>query len=280
MEAAASTSPPTVATVPAVLVAARDAAARPAVKPGVQRFYDVLARHGAAAPFLNYGFAEERPGEIGEAADALLAEQARALYRRVLAGLPLSGARVLEAGCGRGGGALVICEEARPLRYLGLDLSGRQLALARRRLASYAGTGFVVADAEQPPVPDGGFDVAISVEAVHHFESPLAFFRAVHRALVPGGQFALAGIFAEGAPTEAELARCGFTLVEHEDLTAGVLRSLLATSARRRELVEALPLPARFGPFLLSWAGVVGSPVYRSFEQGRLRYLRYALERS
>jgi SAM-dependent methyltransferase len=251
---------------------------RRAVKPGVRRFYDVLARHGALAPFLNYGWADEQAAPVASA-NELLALHAAALYRRALAGVALSGARVLEAGCGRGGGAATLLSESPIARYLGIDLSSRQVALARRRLASHRAAAVTVADAEAPPVADGAFEVAISVEAAHHFEQLGAFFAAIHRALVPNGTFVVAGIFVAGAPTEGELAHAGFALDGCEDLTPGVLRSLAATSERRRELVEALPLPSRFRPFLLSWAGVAGTPVYERFAAGSLRYLCYRVRR-
>jgi SAM-dependent methyltransferase len=186
---------------------------------------------------------------------------------------------VLEAACGRGGGAATLVSESPVARYLGIDLSTRHAALAGRRLAPYPAAAVANADAENLPVADGSFDVAVSVEAAHHFEHQGTFFAAIHRALAPGGTFVVAGIFVAGAPTVTELAHAGFVLDHCEDLTPGVLRSLAATSPRRRELVEALPLPSRFQPFLLSWAGVTGTPVYECFANGSQRYLSYHTHR-
>lgn len=289
-------------------------AARGPVLPGVQRFYNAMARHGSEAAFLNYGWAAEdasappsqpvAPGAGADDADAVAAlgpravavardveshddlaadsrmhAYAAALYRRLFAGLPLAGARVLELGCGRGGGAAILLAEHGPLSYLGVDLGHLHVALCRRRLAAAAQARFAVADAERPPVLPGSVDVAVSLEAVHHFPSPDRFFAAVHDALAPGGRFAMAGIFAADALPDAALARCGLGVESVDDLTPGVLRSLAATSARRRTLVERLALPARFRPFLLSWAGAEGTPVFRRFVEGSLRYLRHVARR-
>ena len=257
------------------------------VRPGVRRFYDVMARRDPGLAFLNYGWAP--PGALDAPPhpepDLEMALFSSALYRRTLGVLrhpgALCGKTVVEAGCGRGGGALELVARARPDHYTGFDLSPESLRLARGRLAQTgaSNTRFALADAEELPLRPESIDVILSVEAIHHFPHPRRFFATARRVLRPGGVLVLAGLFSDVDQTRSDLVAAGFSLEDEDDLTPGVLRSLTRTSARRRERVEALPLPRRFLPFLLSWAGVDTEPVFRNFERGALRYVRFRLRR-
>ena len=96
--------------------------------------------------------------------------------------------RGLDVCCGTGAGTGVLgslCQEA----VVGLDFSAGMLAQARR---AHPDAGWVRADARALPFA-GGFDLAISLGALGHFlpaERP-ALFAGVHRALRPGGVFAV-----------------------------------------------------------------------------------------
>ena len=95
----------------------------------------------------------------------------------------------LDVCCGTGAGLMVlrsICRE----RITGVDFSAGMLAQAR---GAYPDATLVRADARALPFGDG-FDVAVSFGALGHFlpaERP-ALFAGVHRALRPGGLFAVA----------------------------------------------------------------------------------------
>jgi len=98
---------------------------------------------------------------------------------------PLTGARVLDVGCGlgwfarwaRGTGATSV---------LGLDVSARMLAGARAATADTAIT-YVQADLEKPDLPAGAFDLAYSSLALHYIAGLDGLLAALARALVPGG---------------------------------------------------------------------------------------------
>jgi SAM-dependent methyltransferase len=137
-----------------------------------------------------------------------------------------------------------------------------------------------MADAARLPVAAGRFDAALSIEACHHFESQEAFFREVARVLRPGGWFLLAGIWVEGDDPGPALEAAGFRVAERADITTRVVASLADTSGLRGRLVDALDLPERFRPFLMSWAGVHGSASYRELDRGERVYLRFRLQRA
>jgi ubiquinone/menaquinone biosynthesis C-methylase UbiE len=243
------------------------------------RFYAALARHNPELAFLNYGFVDPE-ALASEMQPADLVTACRGLYDAVLTPFP-EGDRVLEVGCGRGGGAAFVLESRSVEQYLGLDLSIEHVRMCRRRLRSQRTARFAVADAARLPVREARFDAAFSIEAAHHFENRDQFYREIARSLRPGGRFFLASMWRqpEVESTEA-LEACGFTVVERADITANVVASLSRSSALRREMIESLNLPEQFTPLLMSWAGVSGYDAYQSLESGALLYLRYRLVRS
>ena len=101
----------------------------------------------------------------------------------------VAGRDVLEFGCG--GGQWSIALVRRGARAVGLDLSIRQLAHARR-LAGEASerVPFVNANAERTPFPDASFDVVFCDHGAMTFADPYLTVPEVARLLRPGGVFA------------------------------------------------------------------------------------------
>ena len=102
-----------------------------------------------------------------------------------------AGHRVLDAGCGVGGTAVYLAA-TRGCRVTGLNISERQMAIARE-LASKDGLGDLVefryADcSERLPLPDGSFDVVVTMEAACHMADRAQFLRECARILKPGGR--------------------------------------------------------------------------------------------
>jgi ubiquinone/menaquinone biosynthesis C-methylase UbiE len=96
--------------------------------------------------------------------------------------------RGLDVCCGTGAGTRVL-ESVCQGPVMGVDFSAGMLAQARR---AHPDSGWVRADARALPFT-GGFDLAVSFGALGHFlpaERP-ALFAGVHRALRPGGVFAI-----------------------------------------------------------------------------------------
>jgi SAM-dependent methyltransferase len=96
--------------------------------------------------------------------------------------------RGLDVCCGTGAGIRVLAPLCQG-PVAGVDFSGGMLAQAR---GAHPGAGWVRADARALPFT-GAFDLAVSFGALGHFlpaERP-ALFAGVHRALRPGGLFAL-----------------------------------------------------------------------------------------
>lgn len=104
--------------------------------------------------------------------------------RRLIEGLPPD-ARVLDAGCGAG--EPYTCTLAASCDTVGVDISGGQLALARRALPAVA---FARADMCALPFRAGAFDAITALYSIIHVDRTEheALLRDLHRLLRPGGR--------------------------------------------------------------------------------------------
>ncbi len=106
------------------------------------------------------------------------------------------GARVLELGCGSGVPSTQ--QLARRFDVTGVDISPRQIELARRNVPS---ARFVCADISTLDFPERSFDGVVGLYAISHLprEEHARLFGDVFRLLTPGGLF-LATLGATDSP--------------------------------------------------------------------------------
>lgn len=100
---------------------------------------------------------------------------------------------VLEIGCGTANYITAIASET-GARCAGVDPSQEMLRIARDNAASQGSEGateaavtFLEGSAEVLPLPDGQFDLAYSVDVIHHVLDRNSAAREVFRVLKPGG---------------------------------------------------------------------------------------------
>jgi ubiquinone/menaquinone biosynthesis C-methylase UbiE len=119
----------------------------------------------------------------------IMQEREIALWRRLRS--PVPGGRVLEIGCGRGVGAVLIRRAFAPDRYDGLDLDPRMVTYAerRKRARRMDNATFVVGDAQSLPYPDASMDALFNFGIVHHLEDWRKGIREIARVLKPEGAF-------------------------------------------------------------------------------------------
>ena len=102
----------------------------------------------------------------------------------------ITGARVLDAGCGDGYLARVLA--ARGAQVTGADISPRLIAAARAKDPGSA-IDYRVADLSQPwPEPAGSFDAVASYLVLNDVRDYRGFIATLASALRPGGRLALA----------------------------------------------------------------------------------------
>jgi len=105
----------------------------------------------------------------------------------------LAGQRAIELGCGTGYVSGWMAR--RGATVVGVDVSVRQLATARRLQAEHGldAISFVEASAEEVPEPDGSFDLAVSEYGAAIWCDPHVWIPEAHRLLRPGGRLRFLG---------------------------------------------------------------------------------------
>ena len=240
--------------------------------------------------FMNYGYLPETPGhslqlDPGDEINRPYIE----LYQHLIQDMNLQGKRVLEVGCGRGGGSAFLQKYHRPQEVVGLDVSPLAIDFCRIR-HTLPGLSFVPGSAEALPFPDQSFDVVLNVESCHCYDSQERFFREVKRVIAPKGIFLLADLRMnhEISYLEEQITNSGLMIQKKEELTCCVFRSLQQTGAKKLELFSnykpkgCLGLLARYFPQTFrqsfkSFAATEGSAIYAQFQQRERSYLLYRL---
>ncbi|MDO3647007.1 class I SAM-dependent methyltransferase [Nocardia mangyaensis] len=109
-----------------------------------------------------------------------------------------SGEVLLDSATGTGNAAAVALD--RGARAIGVDSAPEQIDGARERLP---GVAFVVADAEDLPVPTSSVDAAVSVFGIIFADNPIRALDELIRCVRPGGSVAFTTLSADGWPNRA-----------------------------------------------------------------------------
>ena len=117
-------------------------------------------------------------------------DQGSPWYQLVLEYLgPVSGKRILEVACGRGGFANVL--QSLGATVCAVDFSAVALRIAQEKAHNgnmhYSKIAFSQADAHHLPFANGVFDFVISCETIEHLTDPSAALQEMSRVCKPGG---------------------------------------------------------------------------------------------
>ena len=111
----------------------------------------------------------------------------------LLAYVPANARRALDVGCGDGVIARALAR--RGVEVLGIDISPRMIDLARSRTDRSLAVEYRQADVMTDDLPEGGFDVVVSVSMVHHLPLDVIVPRLA-RLVAPGGTLLLQDVAA------------------------------------------------------------------------------------
>ncbi len=193
--------------------------------------------------FMNYGYLASPPAPPHPpalAGAAVVWPLAAAMYQRVAGAVDLSGADVLEVGCGRGGGAAYVARHLGPRAVVASDGCASNVMAARAAHALERLT-FEHARAEALPFPDSAFDAVINIESCKYYRPLAAFVAGVHRLLRPGGKL-LSAYFAEPPLLTAirdAIVRGGFAVVDEEDMSVRVCAAIAQTRGNLPAIIAA-----------------------------------------
>ena len=228
--------------------------------------------------FMNYGFIDsDQPTlEPEDEPDRPFIQ----LYHMNIRDVDLEGKQVLEVGSGRGGGAHWIARTYNPDSLTGLDYSAAAVNLCSRMYGRQGNLRFIEGNAMKLPFENDSFDVVYNVESSHCYSDMFAFIHEVFRVLRPGGYFAWTDFRDEKRMQEIReiFDTTEFSIVKNADITTEVIAALDQISDDKQSRIEkgtGRIIRRSFETF----AGVRGTPVYESFQNGSLRYYRYLLRK-
>jgi ubiquinone/menaquinone biosynthesis C-methylase UbiE len=198
-----------------------------------------------------------------------------------LAGLVWEPVRLLEIGCGAGGG-LRYARAAWPRSALtGIDASASAIVAATARLKDLPGITLMQARGEALPFPDGGFDVVISIGTLTNVGAG-AFLREAARVMMPGGFLSLSAGTGWSAPDyQAMLDRegraAGLTLLRFNEITEGAMAAIEADAPAHQAMIARLPFFLRGQA--REWAALPGSVRHARYLAGARRDMAAVFQR-
>jgi len=224
--------------------------------------------------FLNYGYT---PNPMPE--DFVLDSQDEVnrayigLYYQAIEGLDLSNKKILEVGCGRGGGIGYIAKYHKPESVIGLDYSKATIGKAAARYPANDRLSYQWGDAEDLPFADDQFDYVLNIESSHCYSNMDAFVREATRVLKPGGQLLWADMRGK---QEVESTNQSFqsenllSLKIEANLTEGAINALDEMNQIKMERIRRIPIGSQF---FAEFAGTKGSKIYKWLKSGNVVYL-------
>jgi ubiquinone/menaquinone biosynthesis C-methylase UbiE len=244
----------------------------------VSKYFYRIQTHLFAADddvvFLNIGYEEDPPMALPLAECDERDRFYIQLYHRMATQADLRGKRVLEVGCGHGGGASYLTRTLHPASYTGLDLNPAAVAFCRKR-HKQSSLDFVRGDAENLPFPDQSFDAVVNLESSAAYPHFSRFLAEVGRVLRPGGHFLYADLRPHDriAEWETALAEAPIRMLSQRVINAQVLCALDKNVQRTQDLISRLPTGLhRLGR---EYSGMQGTGFYRAVQREKYLYRMY-----
>lgn len=198
------------------------------------------------------------------------------LALEVIGDCDLTGRRLLDVGCGRGGTVHVVRTYFQAAEVVGLDLTSGAIEFCNAR-HRYANTQFLRGDAENLPFPDDSFDVVTNIESSHHYARIGKFYEGVYRVLAGGGYFLYATMLLteQFERDRSLLLDLGFVLEREQDITRNVLA---ACDQNRLDVFGGLISPGE-NSWIANAVSLPGSETYKNMASGRTSYRMFKLRK-
>lgn len=231
-----------------------------------------------ALRFMNYGYAPIESPDLELETEDQHERFGAHLYHVAVSHVEIAGKEVLEVSSGRGGGAFYIARYLKPRRYVGLDISDKNVDACTRIYGEQENLTFVEGQAESLPFPDDSFDHVVSVEASRAYGDIVAFFNEVRRVIRPGGSFLLTDMrwYPDMLVLKQQIEDAGFRIDSEVNIAPNVVRALERDNERKVELMKRR-VPQIFLSAFSEFAGTIGSDRYNAFADGRMNYFSWNL---
>ncbi|MBI2011240.1 class I SAM-dependent methyltransferase [Candidatus Daviesbacteria bacterium] len=228
---------------------------------------------------LNYGFAGKLKITLSKDEESL--RFGLQMYHHVASKVSLNNKKILEVGCGRGGGASYIAKTFKVKSYLGVDFSSSAIKFCQKYYKNQKNLKFSFAEAHNLPRVRGGFDILINVESSQTYHDEVGFFKEVFKILKKGGYFLLVTPRASEKvdPLINDLKDVGFQVKNVEDITPNVIKALDIDSKRKASLIRQYA-PSRFLKKSMEiFSAMPGTYHYNNFKKRDFVYLLKILQK-
>lgn len=245
--------------------------------PLINLWYNHISKidHKGEVLFLNYGYSDGE--EIGLHEEDELNRYCIQLYHNTVKGVDLTNKKILEIGCGKGGGASYISRYCEPDFIIGLDRSKEEIKFNNRHYQDKK-LSFKKGDALEIPFPENSFDVILNVESSHAYLNFNKFLSEVKRVLKPGGYLLFTDLRLKNKIQAMFLSfeNSGMKIIGKKDITDNIIQSLDLDLDRRMGLIKRM-LPKFLHQWGRSFSGIKGTGMYESFKNGGRKYYSYVL---
>ena len=180
--------------------------------------------------FMNHGYSPS--SEIISEDDFIFKNQI-SLYLNMFEGIDSKGKKVLEVGCGRGGGISAIKKYLDTDKLFACDINKLNIEYCKNNHDD--SIEFKVSDAHKLDYPDSFFDIVLSVESSHCYHLPKLFFSEVSRVLKPGGIFLYTDCGRNIKRFSSEVSE--FIDIKEENITENVKQSCLEDYEKWQSLI-------------------------------------------
>jgi len=255
-----------------------------------KQWYNLLSKMASVVfktvTCLNYGYHDEKAPKVVLSPQFEPERFPIQLYHyMVTAGLnaEISKLKILEVGCGRGGGCNYIAKQFHPKKMVGLDLSSEAINFCRRTHNTNDNLSFISGEADNLPFQDADFDVVINTESSHCYPDFDTFLNEVTCVLKPNGYFIFADFRFASAMNKLtnSLNQSALTIIKKEDITSFVVTALTKDSQRKETLINQSPILWIFKKALKQlFAGCIGSQIYKDFCSRKRIYFFYVLQKN
>jgi ubiquinone/menaquinone biosynthesis C-methylase UbiE len=229
--------------------------------------------------FMNYGYHDENE-KIDLSSENEINRYPIQLYHLLARKVEVQNKKVVEVGCGRGGGLAYINKTFSPGYALGVDLNSKATQFSNKHFKGHT-LSYMQGDAQNLNLANADFDIVLNVESSHRYPKVEKFFDEVYRILKPGGYF-LYTDFREKSQMETlrnQLSGYNYRIIDEQVINNQVGKALKLDSDRREDLIRR-KVPFFLRKAIRDFSGNEGSPTYNQIVRGDLVYFVFCLQKS
>jgi len=201
------------------------------------------------------------------------------LYHRLAKMVDVNEKKIVEIGCGRGGGIAYISKMFTPTSAIGVDLNAKAVKFGNSHY-QLNNLKFEQGDAQKLGFENESKDIVFNVESSHRYPKMEAFLDEVYRILKPGGYFLFTDFRYKDDMSELVhlLAKYDFIKFDEQFINNEV-NIALDLDAKRREALVKKYAPPFLQRALHNFAGNNGSTTYNQIKDGGIIYFVFCFQK-